>query len=90
MEISTNYLEILKERKPAEGKARNLMESIAWKFINQFSWKNETFFSDYTFFWVACNKYWKGHIPADFEKLLKWAAEREVHPRAIGNLLNKN
>ena len=88
MEISTNYIELLQSRKPS-GKATNRMQEIAWRYLENFSWKNETFFSDYMFFWMSCNRYWKSHTPDQFEKLLAWGAEREVHPRAIAKLLNE-
>lgn len=81
-----NYLEELKKRK-IETKARDLREEIAWRYLDKLKWSNETFFRDYDFFWPATKRFWKSHTPTQFEKVMEWAAEKEVHVRGIASLL---
>ena len=90
--VEVNYLEGYIEKikaKKVETKARNYMEELAWKYLEKLAWRNETFEKDWKFFWIACNTYWKKHLPFEFENLLKWAAEKEVYPNAISNKLRR-
>lgn len=70
-------------------KARTYLEEIAWRYIPQLSWTNETFFSDYTYFWSACAIYNRRHTAFQFESLMRWAGDKGVHPRALCKLLKK-
>ncbi len=75
---------------PDKTKARDYGEEIAWKYIKEFNWTNDTLEKDYKSFWIACKIAFKVKTTKEYEDILKWGAEKHVYPRAIvGVLLRK-
>ena len=69
-------------------KAKTYMEERITPFLSKIGWTNKTLEKDMTFFWSQAWGAWKQNESQTI-KILEWASEKGVHPRAVASLFRK-